>query len=441
LHLDREEEPWTTHYEVHLWTHLDAGRLAGAIASAAARHPFARARLAAWRLHDWSYVWEIADDLEEVPLKVAVCDGEEALAREREDLFSTSPSLDAAPPFAIVLARCGDRDVLLLNLHHAVADGVGAARLVLSIMRAYAGEDDPMPAVDPLAVHDVRGLAAARSSGEQSARWRALLAGAARRRFLRPARVARQGGNDRPAYGFELFALSAHESRKVFEEHPEGTKVNDVLLAALAVAIARWSDDHGRRAGPIALSMPINLRPAAWRFEIISNFASWVTVWVRVDSGEDATSVATRVAATTRAIKRDGLGGLAVELLSAQSQCNLTIAAKRWLQCTKSLISDIVVDTASLSNFGRLEPLPPSFDGIEAAVWAAPPSQMPLGVALGAVTVGDRLHVGMRYRHAQFDAAAARGFMELYRRVLVGQARSSCGDGAMHTEAVPTVAA
>lgn len=425
LNLDRAAEPWTTHYEVHVWTHLDADRLAGAIAAAAARHPFARARLADWRFQDRIYAWEIVDQLDEMPLKVTVCDDEDALAEERERLFSTSPSLAAAPPFAIVLARCGDRDVLLVNLHHAVGDGVSAARLVLSIMRAYAGDDDPLPPVDPLAVHDVRALAAACSTREQTVRGHALLADAAWRSLMRTARVARDGGDDRPAYGFELFALSADESRKLFDRHPHGPTVNDLLLAALAVAIARWNAEHGGRTGPIALSMPINLRPAQWRFEIVSNFASWVTVWIRAESHEDVSSVATRVATSTRAIKRDGLGGLAVDLATIPG--NLMIAAKRWLHYAKAFSSDIVVDTASLSNFGRLEPLPGSFDGIDAAVWAAPPSQMPLGVGIGAVTVGDRLYVGMRYRHAQFNGAAARRFMDLYRAVLL---RQECGCSA-----------
>ena len=423
LNLDREAEPWTTHYEVHLRTHLDADRLAGAIASAAARHPLARARLASWRFQDRGYVWEIVDELDEVPLRVAVCGDEEALVRERERLFRTSPSLATAPPFAIVLARCGDRDALLLNLHHAVGDGISAARLVRSIMRAYAGEEDPTPAVDPLAVHDIHGLAAARSSTEVTARGCALLADAGWRAFMQTARVARDGGDGRPAYGFELFALSAQESRKLFDGRPRSTTVNDVLLAALAVAIARWNADHGCPAAPIALSMPVNLRPEEWRFEIVSNFASWVTVWVHPEPGEDVSSVATRVAAKTRVIKRDRLGGLAVDLLTIQG--HLTIGAKRWLQHLKTFTGDIVVDTASLSNLGRFETLPASFDGTDAAVWAAPPSQMPLGIAVGAVTVGDRLHVGMRYRHAQFDRAGARRFMQLYRALLLAQKHSS----------------
>jgi hypothetical protein len=43
---------------------------------------------------------------------------------------------------------------------------------------------------------------------------------------------------------------------------------------------------------------------------------------------------------------------------------------------------------------------------------------MPLGASIGVVTGDERLHVTLRYRHAQFGPAAARRFVELYRSVL-----------------------
>lgn len=416
LNLDREAEPWTVHCELRVATHLDPDRLVTAVAAAAARHPLARARLASWRFQDRTYDWEIANELDAVPLQVVACGDEEALALEREQLFSTSPSLATAPPFEMLLARCGEGDALILNLHHAAGDAISAARLMLSILRAYAGEPDPVPRLDPLAVHDVRELAAARSVAELAARLRALLAGAWRP-LERTVRVAREGADGRPAYGFELFTLSADETVRVFASRPPGATVNDLLLGALAVAISRWNEQHGDRGQPIALSMPVNLRPAEWRFEIFSNFAAWVTVWVRPTPGEALSSVVERVAAVTDAIKRDRLGGVAVDLLRISG--GLMIAGKRWLQYLKALTGDVVVDTALLSNLGPIEALPRPFDAQETAAWFSPPSQMPLGVAIGALTLGNRLHVAMRYRHAQFDRAAARRFMELYRAALL----------------------
>ena len=242
LNLDRETEPWTVHYELQLGMHLDADRLAGAIAAAARRHPLARVRLAPWHFVDHGYDWEIAEELGDVPLKICAA-GPDAVAQARELLFSMSPSLSSPPPFMVVLVRGSDGDSILLNLHHAAGDGISAARLMLSIMRAYAGDEDPVPPLDPLAVHDVWQFAAARSFREQRARRRALMMGAWRP-LVRTARIAGEGGDDRPAYGFEMFALSTQESQALFARHPERATVNDLLLGALAVAIGRWNAEH-----------------------------------------------------------------------------------------------------------------------------------------------------------------------------------------------------
>jgi NRPS condensation-like uncharacterized protein len=160
------------HFEVRLREELDAGRLATAVRDAALRHPLARARLAEWRRSDRAYHWEIEDELAEVPLTVGG-------ARER--FLSSIPSLDAAPPFTLLLSR----RALVLNLHHAAGDGIAAARLMRSILRAYRGEDDP---VAPLQ-RDVRALAGPATFE----RMRALML-----RWPPPTRIVRDGGDDDP---------------------------------------------------------------------------------------------------------------------------------------------------------------------------------------------------------------------------------------------------
>jgi NRPS condensation-like uncharacterized protein len=417
LNLDRRPEPWTVHYEVRVRQQLETERLADAIAAAAGRHPLARARLASWRFQDCSYDWEIADALTRIPLTVVVCGDEQALAKERDRLFTTSPSLEEAPPFTLVLARGPDWDSVLLNLNHSAGDGVSAARLMLSILRYYAGQEDPVPPLDPLAVHDVRRFSAATSPEEKRARRRALARGAWRP-FVRTARVARDGDDDRPAYGFELLSLSAEESRAVFARRPPATTINDVLLAALAVTIARWNAAHARSARLLALTMPVNLRPSEWRLEVVGNLASWVTVWILPQPGEALSSVIERIGARTRAIKSEGTGGMAVDLLEGPAK--LPIATKRWLQDLIPLTGNVVVDTASLSNLGRLDALPSVFGGATVEVAFSPPGRMPLGVTLGVVTLEDRVHLTVRYRHAQFGPEAARRFTMLYRDVLLG---------------------
>jgi NRPS condensation-like uncharacterized protein len=418
LNLDQEREPWGVQLEVRVGGRLDPERLSKAIGAAARRHPIARARLASWQPSDLSYRWEIAEAHDEVPLTVAACPEDKHLADARERLFGMSPSLEVAPPFAMVLAHGLECDSILLNLHHAAGDGVGAVRLMRAILRAYAGEEDPVPALDPLAVRDVLALASATSLEERVARGRALGRQAARQ--LTPTtRMARDGGDDRPGYGFELLALSAEETSAVRAKQTAGTTVNDVLLAALAVAIRRWNAEHGRSPGRISLTMPVNLRPAEWRDEVVGNFASYVTVSLAVCDHEDPGRALEATAERTRQIKQDGLAGLVVDLLVGPSM--LPVGAKRRLQDLIPLTGNTVVDTASLSNLGMLDAWPALGDGAGTveAVWFSPPSRMPLGAALGAATVGGRLHVTMRYAHAQFGRAGAHAFAEVYRDVLL----------------------
>jgi NRPS condensation-like uncharacterized protein len=84
------------------------------------------------------------------------------------------------------------------------------------------------------------------------------------------------------------------------------------------------------------------------------------------------------------------------------------------------LTGNVVVDTAVLSNLGRIESVPNLGDaGQVREVWFSPPGRMPLGASLGAATLDRRLFITLRYRHALFDAAAAAEFLAQFRRVLV----------------------
>jgi NRPS condensation-like uncharacterized protein len=390
---------------------LDGDRLAEAIGAAALRHPIARARLASWRNGDLAYRWEIADALVAVPLDIATCATDAELAGARERLLGRSPSLDAAPPFTVLLAHGPTADTLVLNLHHAAGDGMAAARLMRSILRAYAGEDDPVPPQDPLAVRDLRALAGPSSLADRLVRRRAMARHAARQ-WPPPTRLATDGGGRRIGYGVELLALTVDESADVRARRSRAATVNDVLLAALAIAIRRWNVAHGRASRRIALTMPVNLRPPEWRTEVVGNFASYVTVSGGV--ADDLPHTLALMGRQTRAIKRDGLAGVVVDQLAGNAL--LTVGTKRRLPALIPLTGDLVVDTASLSNLGELAPFG---DDVE-AVWFSPPGRMPLGAALGVLSHGGRLQFALRYRHPQFGAPAARAFLTRFRDVLLG---------------------
>jgi NRPS condensation-like uncharacterized protein len=418
LHLDHREEPWVVHFEVRIGGRFDADRLAAAVAAAAAQHPIARARLASWRDADLGYRWEIADRLD-APLTIVDCADEAELVATRERLYGVSPSLAVAPPFIVVLARAPVGDALMLNLHHAAGDGMGAARLMLSILRAYAGVDDPLPAVDPLRVRDVYALAGFPSLEQRVLRKRARRRQASEWRDGPPARVALDGGDDRPGYGFAFLALSREETRVLGARRTADTTLNDVLLAGLALAIESWNAQHHQPAQRIALTMPVNLRPPEWRTEVLANLASYTTVSVASGQRGDLRSALGATGRQTRLIKKAGLAGSVVDQLQRLSI--LPVAIKRRLPDLIPLTGNVVVDTASLSNLGTLGPFPSLGDGAGSveAVWFSPPNRMPLGASFGAATLDGRLLVTLRYRYSQFDAEAAAAFVQLYREALL----------------------
>src|SRR3954447_9019273 len=211
LHLDRDAEPWSVQLEVGVEGRVDADRLADATLEGALRHPLARARLCPARGIDFGYEWEVADELAEAPLQVADCDDGEALATARERLMSTSPDLEEAPPFAMTLAHHPDGDAIMLNVCHAAGDGISAVRLMASILRAYAGEEDPQAPVDPLAVRNIGELVNSRSLPARLVRGRTL-ARQATRVAAAPTRIATEGvDGERDGYGFELLQLDSDE--------------------------------------------------------------------------------------------------------------------------------------------------------------------------------------------------------------------------------------
>jgi NRPS condensation-like uncharacterized protein len=417
LHLDRDDEPWTVHVEIRVDGPIERVALEAAVREAATRHPLARAQLAPSRGIDLHYTWLIADQLGGIDLREVSCRDPDELDRAREALLDRVPSLKRAGPFSLLLAHTSDGDVIVLNLHHAAGDGLSALRLLGSIARAYAREEDPLPPVDPLEVRDVAALAAPGSVKERLERGRAGLDYLARG-VATPTRIAPVGATDRPGYGFAFVAFEPGEVEQLVPLRHDGATINDVLLGGLATTVNLWNDQHDASSGTIYLMMPINLRPAAWRQEIVGNFASYVSV--RVDSGHETTLDAAiqAAAASTRRIKDGGIAGLIIDLFGAPTL--LPTGIKRRLQDLLPLTGNVLVDTAVLSNLGRLESVPHLGDaGSVRELWFSPPGRMPLGASFGAATLDGRLLVTLRYRHTLLDASAADQFLAAFKETLI----------------------
>jgi NRPS condensation-like uncharacterized protein len=395
---------------------LDEQRLREAVRVAAGRHPIARARLAPVRGTDVSYRWEIADVLADPPLTVADCAGDDELDRAREALLSRTPPLDRHGPFLLLLARTRANDRLILNLHHAAGDGLAALRLIGSIARAYGGEDDPVPAIDPLAVRDVTDIAGAGSLRERLQRGRAALEYVARS-AAPPARIEPDGAERRGGYGFALLELEPEEVEAVLAHRTGAATANDVLLGGLAVTVRRWNEQHDALGGTVYLMMPVNLRPDEWRYEMVGNYASYVSVRLSGTDQADLETAIDAAAERTTRIKQEGIAGLIIDLFELPTV--LPTGVKKRLQDLIPLTGNLAVDTAVLSNLGRVDDVPDLGDaGAVEQAWFSPPGRMPLGASLGVVTLNGSMFVTLRYRHSLFDADAARDFLALLKQVL-----------------------
>jgi NRPS condensation-like uncharacterized protein len=428
LHLDREQEPWSVHLEVQVQGRIDGERLDAAVRKAALAHPIARARLAGARATDVRYRWEIADKLASIDLQEIDCPRPADLVDARAQLLSRTPDLDRAGPFALLLAHEKRGDTLVMNLHHAAGDGLAALRLMASIARAYAGEKEPVSTVDALDVRDIGAIAGSGSLKERITRGRAAM-DYLTRGLSTPTRIAPQGAAEEPGYGFELLSFEPEQLEHILTLRRDGATVNDVLLGALAITVRHWNDRHDSHGGSVYLMMPINLRPPEWRFEVVGNFASYVSVHIGADEQTTLQGAIRAATASTRRIKDDGISGLIVDLFALPSA--LPTGIKQRMQGLIPLTGNVIVDTVALSNLGRLPPAPDFGDaGAVQAVWFSPPGRMPLGASLGAATLDGSLFLTLRYRHALFDEAAASDFLETLRRTLTPARRRSAATPA-----------
>jgi NRPS condensation-like uncharacterized protein len=411
--LDTEAAPWSIQLEVKVTGRLDESRLRDAVVRALASHPMARARKEASRRSMHRDNWVIQPGTDVDPLRVVECADDTALAAIRAELQSMAVPLAESPPLRARLARHPDGDVLMLNVNHAAMDGFGALRVLQSVARAYTGSPDPPPAVDLLEARDLPVRLV--SGADAPTRLRRSLALAEKLRDLvaPPARLAADGASQDAGYGFHHVALPAGTTAAIVGLDHDGT-TNDVLLAALHLAIAGWNEEHDTPCSRVGVLVPANLRPAEWRTDMAANFSLPARISSTRASRRTPRAALTALTTQTRRKKKTGMGTAILQVLGRSH--TLPIWAKQVMVMMLPLTGNRLVDSAMLSNLGSL-PDPPTF-GTEAGdtveMWFSPPARMPLGLAVGAATVAGRLHLAFRYRLRLFDADAAGRFADRY---------------------------
>lgn len=413
--LDNEVEPWSVQLEVRVAGHLDESRLRAGLGEALARHPMARARKATSRLRERRFQWEITHVPDLDPFSMVDCPDDEALSAARADLQSIAIPLVESPPLRVRLARHPAGDVVMLNVKHTAVDGFGSLRILRSMARAYWGLPDPQPDLELEAARDLRDSLAAEDTAERGRRLAALVEKL--RDEVRPtANLAVDGGTEKPGYAFHHVSLSPEATRAL--SAVEGGTVNDVLLAALHLALAGWNDEHAVASGRIGVMLPVNLRPKEWWEEVAASFSLNVRVATSPADRESPERLLRFIADRGNRIKKGGTGAALIEVLGGLP--SLPLWAKQAVSPLLAFSGERLVDTALLSNLGQIDE-PPSFGpdaGDTTEMWFSAPCRMPLGLSIGTVTTAGRMHITYRYRHPQLGAAAAARFADRYAQAL-----------------------
>jgi hypothetical protein len=349
--------------------------------------------------------------LEHDVLEVVVCDDDDALAGARSRLQSLVVPVTSTPPVRVHLARHPAGDLLMLNLNHAAADGVAALSVLDCIARAYAGDALPGGPLDFLAGRDLPvrpaspSASVAARAGTRALEWlRDVLA--------RTGRLAADEASDRPGYGFHHVALSPQQTAHVVDVDRAGTSRN-VVMAALHLAIGDWNREHGAPGRRIGVLVPADLRPPGWRDTAIGNFSVTARVSTNRRERRGAAAALKAITSQTTRNKRTRTG---IALIAGLQRAGLTaLWAKQSTIVLEPLTGNRLVDTAMLCNLGTLDA--PSFgpdagDALE--LWFSAPARSPLSLSIGAISVGGRLHLTLRYPLRLFGPDAARRFGDCY---------------------------
>jgi NRPS condensation-like uncharacterized protein len=417
-HLESAEEPMGIQLDLRFSGRLDEQKVEAAAYEAMRRHPLASVRQHPIQPGSRHYEWELIERADEDPVLRVECADEDAVKAACDSFYGRRLLLENAPPFRILIAHHAEGDWLFLKMSHVVTDAAGAYRFLLSMMRIYAGVDDAQPAdMDVIKSRQLGTELGARSIPDRLRRASRLLQYLVGSVQL-PTRIATHFGENKAGVAFVSHTFSAQETDALGKLRQGSATLNDVLVALVHLAIARWNQQRGEPAGRIRLMNVMNFRPITWRQEGVGNFSLWVNVSTRENDRQNYAQTLAAVTGQTQKYKSDETAGLLVDLLNLVQV--LPGSMRKALTNLMPLTGNFVVDTAVLNNLGRVPdiPDPAGRAGRITAIRFTPPTRMPMGVAVGVVTLRGELTLTFRYRRAQFDRFAAEAFRDNFLALL-----------------------
>lgn len=411
-HIESEFQPWNIQAELETTARIDLDRLAEAAATACAVHPIAGARKRPSDLVDTRFEWEIPDDTYEV--EVGEIDGQgRDLVEIQNQLYYRQFDLTEEPPFRLLVVRGegldgGDR--LLVSVNHVAADGVATLRLAQAICEAYRG-DEPMQ--DSVTFQESRAML---DDLRPSSLDDGLNVVDSAARHLQnvvdsPTRIARVGGTDEHGWRFARRKLDAELTARLIGDRPDGVSVNDVLQAALHMAIEEWNEDHGSSARKISVMMPVNLRPDDWFYQVAGMYSMFESVETRSRDRVDHVTAAREIGEQTDDLTdRDRASALykMLEMLPPGTPVELKRQLPRLLRGPGRRL----LDTAMLSNLGRIPAMPSLEEDAEERPWFSPPAWRGTPVSIGVATFQGEVNMSFRYLRSQFSEDAGEAFAD-----------------------------
>lgn len=300
-------------------------------------------------------------------------------------------------------------DVVVLVVHHAVTDGIGALSLLRQLLTA-ADRIDPESLCHPSPPSPNHKQPTLQQPLDDLPR-------RTRRMPRPPQRIAASvNGNAGSGYGYEWTSIQLDEAAR-----PATT--NDVLMAASVLAVERWNALHNSsatklhvRRGSISLNVPVNLRPASERHSGIGNATGLVTL--SLQAGEFAPGQL--LARVTKQSLRAKAAGPSTVALAEQA-----VSALGWVpaRVRALLIGNVgravagwMMPTITVSNLGPADDALRSSAGLQPAVRSLhflTTAGLPQGVSVTAAKMHGELHLAVSYARELFDATAAKSFFTL----------------------------
>jgi len=408
-YLETDVEPSLVQLETHVEGHLDPVALASALAGALAADPAARRHLAATSRWSRRLRWQAAapailPGTPAVPLAVTSWDSAAELAALRERLSAWPiPLRDGA--VRLILAAGPERDVVILQTHHAAFDGISSVTLLAAVCAAYrrragvtAGGRLEADGGPPAAIPPAGQARPARRG---------------RRRLPRiPGTVTRIAPQERQPgrSGYGSVRLSVPVPQPVRRGPGPFPTVNDLLVTALVLTVDRWNAAHGQRSGLIRIGIPVNDRDPRHRWAGPGNQTRLIRVTASPSQRADAAALLASVSAQARTARLQPRPGLDAASRLLAAGWAPTAVKGRMVRLVQRLAAPVGTDTSVVSNLGVI-PDPPSFSGGgQEPLWFSGPARMPRGLGIGAATVGGLLYLCVHYQHALLGPQAAERF-------------------------------